>query len=286
MTDIFCIWYPSGGFGHFINAVLTLHGKNFAKSKDKNIVFDSLGTSHNFALIAPKYFHDPAHYDFNFNNSENYSVLIDNGINNETKTFVKFFPDAQIIKLCYSDRTWPIVARTMIEKAMRTSFDSEIEVDKELWPVQDSWAKREKYFLFLKDHALRHAWKLDNNCLNLFIDDMLDYQRLKQQLEKFQISLSNFEPLWNDWLKHNYTYINSVTTAEKTINAVRQGQPLDLSTITDIWTQSVIYYFIWLTCEFEVPHNDYKDWFTNTKDIVTMLDKHGVSIDSNQKPFC
>ena len=28
----------------------------------------------------------------------------------------------------------------------------------------------------------------------------------------------------------------------------------------------------------EVPHNDYADWFTNTNDIVIMLDKHGVKI--------
>ena len=30
--------------------------------------------------------------------------------------------------------------------------------------------------------------------------------------------------------------------------------------------------------DFEVPHNDYSNWFTNTDDIVTMLTNHGVTV--------
>ena len=30
---IYCVQYPSGGFGHFINAILTLHGVEFVRPK-------------------------------------------------------------------------------------------------------------------------------------------------------------------------------------------------------------------------------------------------------------
>ena len=32
---IYCVWYPSGGFGHFINAVISLYGVDFKRPKNK-----------------------------------------------------------------------------------------------------------------------------------------------------------------------------------------------------------------------------------------------------------
>ena len=59
---------------------------------------------------------------------------------------------------------------------------------------------------------------------------------------------------------------------------VKNKKSAELTTITDIWTQSVVYYYIWLEFGVEVPHNDYSDWFTNTDDIVKMLNKLGVTV--------
>lgn len=281
---IYCVWYPSGGFGHFVNAILTLHGSNFVKPAETNYEFSQTGNSHQLKLVAPKYFHDPDTYDFIFDKTDHYSVLIDNGINNQAKKFCDFFPDARTIKICYSDLSWPVIAHTMITKAMCRELDSELEVDSDLWPTNEIWAQREKYFLYLRDNHLKNYWKPEKELYNLMIEDLFSYSQIVKKLNEFDISVTNFENLWNDWFSANYQYIQPVLTAKDIIDSLYVDRPLNH--ITDVWTQAVVYYYIWLTFDFEVPHNDHKDWFTNSKDIVTMLDKHGVSIDSNQKSFC
>ena len=156
---IYCIWYPAGGFGHFVNAIISLYGKNFAKVPDADLKFSSIGDSHQYALAAPTYFYDPEDYKFDFDENKNYTVLIDNGIHNQTQKFKNVFPQAKVIKICYSDHSWPIIARTMIEKAMRSNLESEVDVDQASWPSKDHWARREKYFLFIRDHELRYGWR-------------------------------------------------------------------------------------------------------------------------------
>ena len=131
---IYCVWYPSGGFGHFINAVLNLHGKNFVRPTNE-IKFSHTGNLHALELPAPKYCHDPKNYNFSFDQNFNYSVLIDNGINNEGEKFKTIFPTAHIIKLCYNDVSWPIVAKTMIDKAMQSSLDEQLTPDRPLGQI-------------------------------------------------------------------------------------------------------------------------------------------------------
>ena len=156
---IYCVWYPSGGFGHFINGILNSYGQNFVRPKNK-FEFSENGNSHQLDQVAPKYFQDQNYYTFDFDQSKNYSVLIDNGINNESKNFLNFFPDAKVIKICYSNITWPIIAHTMIVKAQRKNLTSELPIVE--WDSTEMWAQREKYFLFLRDHPLRYMWKSDN----------------------------------------------------------------------------------------------------------------------------
>jgi hypothetical protein len=273
---IYCIWYPSGGFGHFVNAILALHGEGFIRPADKNYAFSSNGDSHELELIAPKYLHNLKTYNFDFNKTQNYSVLIDNGINDETNNFCQFFPDSQIIKICYSDISWPIIAQTSIVKAMNTDFENEVYLDKDAWSSNEQWMFREKYFLYLRDHTLRHAWRPDDNTHNLSIEALLSYTQIKETFIKFNICLTEFELLWQNWRKSNDQYLQPVVTALNIINSITTKQ--DLTHITDTWIQSIIYYYIWITYHVEVPHNDYTSWFTNTSDIVTMLYNHGVTI--------
>jgi hypothetical protein len=275
---IYCIWYPSGGFGHFVNAIISLYGKNFVKKDNSRLNFGATGDSHQYALATPKYLHDPDDYDFEFDQNKNYTVLIDNGINNQTDKFKSFFPGSKIIKICYLDRTWPIVAKTMIEKAMESDFNSEVKLNQEHWPVQDQWAYREKYFLFLRDHSLRSAWRpAQDNDITLYIDDLLDYYQFHSKLQTL-LEIKSFEEEWRAWRVANKQYIDPITLANNIMKSIKNQQSLALDDITNVWTQAVVYYYIWLTYNFEVPHNDYSDWFTNTNDIVRMLDKHKIII--------
>jgi hypothetical protein len=278
---IYCIWYPSGGFGHFINGILSLHGKDFLRPAGLNLTFSNNGNAHALDLIAPKYYHDPVNYVFEFDNQFNYSVLIDNGINNQSDLFKSVFPTACVIKICYTDQTWPIIARTMIDKAMDSSIIKELPIDADCWPTSEPWAVREKYFLFLRDHQLRHAWKPDQIDQELLIDDMLEYSQLFKKLCNFKIVLSDFHTLWNTWINANKKYHAPIFNAKLIINAVKNNINFSIDYINDVWEQAVIYYYIWIVYNFEVPHNDHADWFTNTKDIAIMLNKHGVLIDKN-----
>lgn len=273
------MWYPAGGFGHFINSILTLYGQGFVRPNNTEFSFSNDGNSHALELVAPKYYNDPEDYNFSFEQSEIYSVLVDNGNNNETKRFLNYFSNPQVIKVCYTDYSWPIIARTMIEKGMRVGFDQEVNLDSDAWPTTEDWALREKYFLFLRDNHLRSAWRNDSACSNLLVEDLLKYKRFKDRLISFGIVTETFEDFWLEWRKANNKYIDPCETARYVLDNIDKEE--SLTHISDIWTQAVVYYYIWLTYEFEVPHNDYNNWFTNTKDISIMLNKHGVLVDTN-----
>lgn len=273
---IYCVWYPSGGFGHFINAVLTLHGDNFVRPTN-SLNFSVTGDSHSLDLIVPKYFHESWPGSIEFLDNKNYCVLIDNGINNESDHFKSTFPTSTVIRICYSDRSWPVVARTMIDKAMASSVETQLPIDN--WETTEPWARREKYFLYLRDHKLRYAWKHTTGP-TLYVDDMLSYNYLVDILNSF-VKVENFNKLWTEWRIANSIYIDPINIAQDVITLVEQKQSQDLTHITDVWTQAVVYYYIWITYNIEVPHNDYSNWFTNTNDIATMLDNHGVIIDQH-----
>jgi len=274
---IYCIWYPSGGFGHFVNAILTLHGKNFVRPNKKLMNFSPDGNSHTLDLVVPKYHYNSWPGGIEFLNDKNYCVLIDNGIIDENDNFKATFPQAKVIKICYSTYSWPIVAKTMIEKAMLSSIEEQLPIHD--WGIDTPWARREKYFLFLRDHYLRHAWQ-ESDDQSLDVYDLLDYDDLFSALNSL-VKIENFVELWLEWCKANARYINPVKRAKSILSSVVCRQSDDLTDITDLWTQAVVYYYIWVWYKIEVPHNDYANWFTNTKEIVTMLKDHGVKFDSN-----
>lgn len=267
---IYCIWYPSGGFGHFINAVLSMYGKGFARPPDKKIKFGADGNSHSVELVAPKYSSNLQQYFFDFDPTLNYSVLIDNGINDESIFFKNVFPEASIVKICYSDISWPIVARTMINKAMQSDIKQELCLDSDRWNSSDDWAQREKYFLFLRDHYLRQQWK-PCKFHNLMIDDILNYQTLLTKLNTFGIELEEFKIEWQNWYSINQKYIEPVTQSLLTIQHIKNNVNTSLDHISDLWSQSVLYYFIWKEFNKEVPHNDYADFFSDTYSIKRWL---------------
>jgi hypothetical protein len=250
---IYCVWYPSGGFGNFVNSVLNLYGHGF-KRPNKQPKFSKDGNSHLQELMAPTYWMDPDEYQFDFDPTLNYSLLVDNGINNEGKRFKQFFPDATVIKICYSNFTWPVIANTMIVKAKCSTIEQDLLSDLANWDSEEPWVQREKYFLFLRDSPLRFKWKPSNAESALMIDDLLHYQTFKQKLN---IGLDEFESYWNSWRTVNDVYIRPVLQAQQFLS----GQQ---DCITDIWTQAVVYYQIWCQHGVEVPHNDFLNFFVDS----------------------
>lgn len=267
-SNIYCIWYPAGGFGHFINAILSLHGTGFERPYNKRYKFSQQGNSHALPLVAPKYFHDRDYQPFDFKSDQLYSVLVDNGTDSKSKKFLNVFPGAHIIKMCYTNYSWPVIAKTMVVKAMNRKFE---EVVINPADFKEPWELRERYFLYLRDHILRHEWPPESFCQNILLEDLAEYQTLKTALK---IETSDFEDLWSNWWAANQQYYNPIITARNIINGKWPLEP-----VTDIWTQAVLYYQIWCRYGFEVPHNDYSNWFESQQEFVTMLRDHGVTID-------
>jgi hypothetical protein len=275
-SNIVCVWYPSGGFGHFINAVLTFHGEDFVRPNQTQYQFGTNGHSHSVELTAPRFVAD-AKYFFDFAVSDkNYVVLVDTGISNESKAFADQFPNSKIIKISYSSYTWPIVAYTSIHKAMKSTIQTELVVDPGAWPSAPRWAEREKYFLFLVEHHYRNMWKPDPGCYNLLVDDLLDYDLFFHKLKKFDIELTDFSQLWSNWFCHNQFYIAPVVFAKQVIDSVVDRRSMDLSNCQDLWTQAVVNYSIWEKFNFVIPANDFADWFTSTDQIIALLSKNRV----------
>jgi hypothetical protein len=157
---------------------------------------------------------------------------------------------------------------------MKSSIDEQLDFS--LWLTDDPWAQREKYFLFLRDHNLRYKWRSDSNSTPITIETILNYENLKSALLLTGIKLNNFENLWNEWLKNNFKYFSPILTAQNIIKKIKNTVSEDLTAITDLWAQAVIYYYIWLEFGVEVPHNDFKDFFASTDEIHNWLECEGA----------
>lgn len=269
---IYAIWYPSGGFGHFINAFVSYHGHDFCRPLEQ-FHTSSNGNSHGVPLVLPKY---SKREQTNFvlpkiDPAVNYSLLIDNGINDESIDFIDQLPDCKVIKICYDDLSWPIIAKTHVVKAMSKNFDGHIAVDSDKWQEPLKWAKREKFFLYLRDHDLRHCWRPDTRFHTLNISDLYTYQKLEKTLAQLGISIEQAEPTWMQWHKANFDYLSPVFQAKDVIDHVKKSQNFDLTEITDVWAQAVIYYYLWLEFSREVPHNSFRNFFVDTHQIRDWL---------------
>jgi len=272
---IYCIWYPSGGFGNFVNAILSLFGKDFERPEIIDYEFTLDGSSHNFPSKLPSYKNN-IEFTSDIDTSKNTSILIDNGIDDENKKFYLTFPNSVKIKLCYSNISWPVVSQTYIIKAMKSSLEVVLALDQNKWDTLEDWAIREKYFLSLRDHPFRSAWKEDLDCTCIYVEDLRQYKVLKSKLESAGIVLDDFQPLWQKWYDANDRYFKPIEQAQSIINALQSNNNFSLSHITNIWEQAVIYYLLWLTYQQEISHYDYANFFNEVNDIKIWLNSVGI----------
>ena len=265
---IYCVWYPSGGFGHFVNAILSLYGDNFIRPTN-HLNFSDNGDAHSLKLTVPKYFHDQPYPEVIFDSSKNYSVLIDNGINNQSKNFLNVFKDCNVIKLNYDDVSWPVVAKTSIVKASKSSLDQELLLDTG-WNTNEDWAVREKYTLYLRNNLLRSKWTVDYDCYNLDVFELLSYSKLSNFFNAIT-TVSDFSELHSQWLNANSQYFYPVQQALKIIDAINQHKHMDISYVKNIWDQAVINYLLEIKFNMFIPINDYPNWFQNTNELLSIL---------------
>jgi hypothetical protein len=267
---IYCIWYPSGGFGHYINAVISLHGENFVRPANKNLKFSPLGNSHDLELSVRKWHFS---YDYNFTvpaSSKHYSVLVDTGISHDNNTkFINDFNNPYIIKVCYTDWSWAIMLQTSIIKGIKEDFDTHLGIDH----LNFDWEKREQIFLALLNSPIRNKWRDNIHGKTLLIDDLLDYNVFKSKLLSFGIKTDDFYQLWESWYQVNYNYFSGYLNSKKVLDAIKNKTNMSLDMFTSITDQAILYYFIWLEYNLEVPHNTFSNFFEDTNQITKWINQ-------------
>ena len=294
MKKVVAIQYPSGGFGHTIHVILTMFGRNFA-GVPTDYAFGIGGNSHHFPELLPK-MNNVADYKTvlfhqaleKIDDNKNVTVLIDCGITDDTLNFKKHISYDFVIRICYDDWAWPLLAKLFYTRCM-AAVDSKkytlidfISPDEMHWAtsVTENWAVREKYFLYLKDHHFRYCWRPADGCVTLPIEKILNYKSLHSALNHW-FDVGEFEDFHKKWNNANNEHFSFYFDCLDIMDCVESRKSRDLTGINDFFSQAVVYYYIWIKYNFEVPHNDYSNWFTNTTDIVKMLADHGVIIDSN-----
>jgi hypothetical protein len=291
MTNVVSIQYPSGGFGHLIHALLSSYSPQFY-GKEKNYNFGHGGDSHNYPVFLPKYFEGATFDVGRYSNllkqyqgqSEFITVLIDSGITNDSEEFLNYVTPAIRLKVHYDDWSWPLAGKLFYTRCMAAVLNKPTELAEFINPDIDKWANgsenwavREKYFLFLRDHAFRKSWRLRQDEMSLPLTDILKYDKLFKILSTY-FTINDFFEFYIAWETKNHHHYAFYYEAIDIWTNIKNKTSYSLDNVTDLFTQAVIYYFIWLEFGVEVPHNIYSNWFTNTEEIVGMLNKLGVIV--------
>jgi hypothetical protein len=250
--------------------MLDRFGHGFQRPNDLGVGFSVNGNSHDMQKTVPPYRRGTMP-DYTFDPALNYSVLIDNGIDYEHTEFLTKFNNCHVLKTCYNSKSWPVIAYTLIAKAMESDLQKELPVDQEHWPTDEDWAVREKYFLYLTEHEYKDLWRADDQFSSIDIASLWDYQVLVDQLTSANIKLEDFAEHHQDWQALNDKYFRPIHQAQTIIDLVKQKTHQDISHITDLWNQAVVNYYIWLEYNIVVPANTYANWFSNTKEIEDLI---------------
>jgi hypothetical protein len=270
---------------------LSKFGNNFAVDLAE-YKFGIGGDSHGFPLLLPK-FHNVDDYNVelyhkalsNIQDKKNVTILIDSGITNDTLNFKKFISPDCAIRICYNDWSWPLLAKMFYTRCMAAVDFKRYHIFDFIKPTtaqwgsnaSENWAIREKYFLYLKDHHFRYCWRPSDGCVTLPIEKILNYDSLHSALNHW-FEVSDFEDFYKKWNDANSEHFSFYFDCLEIMDCVESRKSKDLAGINDLFTQAVVYYYIWIKYNFEVPHNTYSNWFTNTTDIVNMLQEYGVIV--------
>lgn len=291
--NLLLIDYPSGGYGYYFTRLINGFVTNVVKTFDL-FQFDQLGTSHLLPLVAGDIHFE--HHRTLYVIDTKYQSEIDQqkyilipycpGIQNDTTENLKNnFPNAKIIRLYYKDNTWPLVFQNCIVKASMGNIDTNIEFDDKKFGSVEDWARRENFNLIFEHHQYRNMWKQHDHdrFLNIDIFELLiDPVQCLQQVADF----INGTILTTDMIPiRHQQFLNSNPNTMTHLEILQIVDSLDieqdLTHIQHLYQQAVMNFYIQLKFNLVIPANDYADWFTNTKEIVTMLQDHGVKFDTN-----
>jgi hypothetical protein len=288
--NLLLIHYPSGGYGFYLTRLINGFITNVVKTPD-DFLFDSVGTSHPLPLVAGSIHFDQNQtlisvsdqYQFDIARQKYVLIPYCTGIQSDDITaLINTFTNAKIIRLYYNDDTWPLVFQNCIIKAALETLETAVEFDSITFGSSDDWAKRENFFLLLKNHHYRHMWNecdlpqfLNINVVDLLTDPETCLRSIANFIDGTIVDLDLLPGRHQQFLDSN---LNTVRHLEilHIVKNLRLTQ--NLKHIDHLYQQAVLNFYLQLRYNFEVPPNDYSDWFTNTTDIVKMLEDNNIII--------
>lgn len=276
------VHYPSGGFGHFLNGLLTTCTDGIFFRPSNNVTFSSSGDSHALELSVAKWMGYAEDFEFVVSDWATESdlchiLLVDSFIENDDPTILRQrFPGNQVIRLCIDYRAVPIVHQTCEFKAMGKTPEDDYSALPD-WEHREMITLRYHYADQHDDFYLRKFSPInDEKTLNLPISWIAyNFDQLIEHLQKFlnvTFDGNRVAELYQTFLKANEKYFTGPVWAERILHSLRSGTNIDLSECTSLFDQGYVNYRI--EREFnlsEIPPYTYKDWFTDTNSIRRML---------------
>jgi hypothetical protein len=288
--NLLLINYPSGGYGFYLTRLINTFITNVVKTPD-DFLFDSVGTSHPLPLVAGSIYFDQNQtlisvsdqYQFDIARQKYVLIPYCTGIQSDDVTaLINTFTNAKIIRLYYNDDTWPLVFQNCIIKAALETLETAVEFNSVAFGSSDDWAKRENFFLLLKNHHYRHMWNqcdlpqfLNIDIVSLLTDPETCLRSIANFIDGTIVDLDLLPVRHQQFLDSNLNTVGHLKILDIVKN-IKLDQ--NLNHIDHLYQQAVLNFYLQLRYNFEVPPNDYSDWFTNTADIVKMLEDHNIAI--------
>lgn len=286
--NLLLIDYPSGGYGFYLARLINSFVTNVVRTPD-SFLFDHLGTSHGLPLVAGEIHAEhnrtlrsvDVEYKKDIDQQKYIIIPYCPGIQNDTTDVVKNnFLNAKIIRLCYHDNTWPLVFQNCIIKAGTGTLEDNVEFDSKKFGSSEPWAQRENFSLICEDHYYRNMWKEHDHerFLNIDIFKLLtDPHQCLTQIANFikgTVIESSVLPIRHQ----QFLDANPNTVMHLEILRIVDSLALEqhLTHISHLYHQAVLNFYIQSKYNVVIPANDYANWFTNTKEIVKMLQDQGV----------
>ena len=282
--DIILISYPEGGFGHMLYHVLTEFADRTVKVSNQTFKFSTSGDSHTTTKYTNTYSNKIKDYvplidDVDYKNKK-ILVLCDNGTNDSNyQDACDIFPNASIVRVCTSPDTRHVLYRASIEKAGKIPIEFG-EINQQ--GIAD-YELRERYKITY--HGLDARWESDSFCqsfdswteipdaCNIYFSDIVTdtLGSLRKLITTLGMTvLPGLEEFIISWQKRNALYLAPHWQWLKIKNNLHTDLRID--DIKDLHSQGYIDYKIETSYNIEIPVWDYRDWYTNTKDIRNLIE--------------
>lgn len=278
--QIVLISYPSGGFGNFIYYVLSEFADQTYKIDNSNFEFSHDGNSHSTRKYVPVWYKDPENYKLpdEFTTDKTVLILCDNGIKNDSYSKIRtVFKNCKILRFCISESVKPIIYKTCIIKAKRSTLIDENAESLVQWEdSNEDYAIRENYTLLY--HNWPFNWQEDNsqNIINVDLKDLIfdTFETLIKIIHSINaqpIETEKLKQVCERWADANSDFFQISLIKDQLDIALDNNITYNLTDITDLHDQGYINYFLEKKYKITIPVYNYKHWFQTSDDIKEMI---------------